>query len=208
MKLKTLLLAFTLLIGVAGASAQLRLGIKAGTLVNKVYLQEKTFDPANRFGYTAGLTLQYAPKGMGFGFDVSAMYAHRVSEGENFSVKYIEEIITSKNFRDRGYVEFPVNLKFRVPVIENVLVLWGHTGPTFAVLASKADIIDGYKNRSCDIAWNFGASAELFKNIQVGVSYGLGMTNLIKETGLSTISYPYKVIGKNNYWAITATYFI
>ena len=77
------------------------------------------------------------------------------------------------------------------------------TGPSFAFLCSKKAITDAYKNKSVDIAWNFGLGVQLFSHLQIGASYGLGMTNVVEKVS----SYQgTEIDGKNNYWTVTAAW--
>lgn len=216
MKLKRILFVAVaaLLAGVVSAPAQLSIGPRIGTEVNSLNLDKTVFDNANRAGLTAGLMLEYIAPALNLGFDVSVMYVHRVSESTlNGTHSVTDELATaliSREFRKRDYIEIPVNIKYKfsIPPVGHFLAPYIFTGPSVAVLASKKDITEGYRNRAFDVAWNFGLGVELFSHLQIGASYGMGMTKTVELLN-KVIDPPLNEIhieGKNKYWTITAAW--
>ena len=133
---------------------------------------------------------------IGLGFDLSALYVHRETKSVDEDFDNIK----------RDYIDIPINLKYKlsIPVINKVVKPFVTTGPSFAFLTSKKAIEDAYKNKSVDIAWNFGFGLELLSHVQVAASYGLGLTNTLKAVGVTDNSE--KINGKNRYWTVTAAY--
>jgi hypothetical protein len=79
------------------------------------------------------------------------------------------------------------------------------TGPDFAFLTSKTAINEAWKNKSVNVSWNVGLGVQLFSHLQVGASYGFGITKAaekIANVGDSNV----QIEGKNNYWTVTAAW--
>lgn len=178
------------------AQAQLRFGLKAGVAVNSLHFNESTFDAENRAGFTGGAMLEFTVPVTGIGLDASVMYVRRNSAWMT------DQGIARDN---RDYIDVPVNFKWRisVPLINKIVRPFVTTGPSFSFLTSKK-VNDVVKNRTFDTAWNFGFGLELFQKVQVGASYGLGLTKAIKA-----VDGDYEdggVSGRNRYWTITAAW--
>lgn len=179
------------------ASAQLKFGIKAGINVNSLKFDETFFDSDNRAGFNGGAMLEFTVPAIGIGLDASAMYVHRTT-------KYTTKEVKSEIGGD--YIEIPVNLKWKVsiPAVNRIIRPYLTTGPSVAFLVSDKKINTLFKNNSYDVAWNFGFGVELFQHVQVGASYGLGLTNVVKMVDADG-NYN-SIDGKNKYWTVTAAY--
>ncbi len=205
---KRILFAIVAIIATAGtASAQFAIGPRVGMEVNSMRFNKQIFDSENRAGFTGGVQVEFTVPIINVGFDASVMYVHRNIQGatSNSDSQEIIGVLTDKKFRSRDYIEIPVNLKYKLnlPLIGKVFTPYVFTGPSFAFLCSKKAITDAYKNKSVDIAWNFGLGVQLFSHLQIGASYGLGMTNVVEKVS----SYQgTEIDGKNNYWTVTAAW--
>ena len=73
-----------------------------------------------------------------------------------------------------------------------------------AFLTSRKAVNSFLKNKSCDVAWNFGFGVELFSKVQVAASYGLGLTKSLEAVGV--MDNGVDIDGKNRYWTVTAAY--
>lgn len=170
--------------GIGVADAGLRFGIKAGVNVNHMSLSNKTFDHNNRAGWTAGVMTECKVPIIGLGVDLSVMYS-RLNSAEN-----------NKNF-----IMIPLNLKYKfgLPVVGKFLAPYIFTGPSFDFKLDKSTI-DYMKTKTFQPVWNLGLGLEFVNHLQVGASYGFGLTNIYK--------YKEPNVGKlhNNYWTITAAY--
>lgn len=178
------------------AQAQLRFGLKAGVAVNSLHFSSSTFDAENRAGFTGGAMLEFTLPATGLGLDLSAMYVRRNSQ-------WLDENGLTRDNRD--YIDIPLNLKWKIsiPVINNIIRPYLTTGPDFAILTSRRSVEDAYRNRKFDTSWNFGFGAELFRHLQVGASYGIGITKALKTIGATGTS---GINGHNRYWTITAAW--
>ncbi len=99
--------------------------------------------------------------------------------------------------------------KINIPVVAKIVKPYIFTGPSFAFLANKDAILDAWEHQSVDVDWNLGIGVELFSHLQIGASYGWGLTNTIKK-GYDLVGNekdPFTEIeGKANCWTITAAY--
>ena len=106
----------------------------------------------------------------------------------------------------RDYIEIPVNLKWKIgiPAVGSLVTPYIFTGPSFAFLTKKEDIKHAYENKTFDVAWNVGAGVQLFNKLQIGASYGFGLTKAVEA--FSDDVNAAGIEGKNRYWTVTAAY--
>lgn len=183
------------------ASAQFKFGLKAGVAVNDLKFNQELMSASNRAGFTGGAMIEFTAPIVGIGLDLSAMYVHR---SVDMGIKDTSNQEVDSDSRD--YIDIPLNLKWKIniPAVNKIVRPFITTGPSFAFLVSKKDASEFFKNKKCDIAWNFGAGLELFSHVQVSASYGLGMTKAL-ETLKVTEEMP-TIEGKNKYWTIAVAY--
>ena len=197
------IVAIAVLLSSTPADAQIKFGIKAGANFNSLKFNQDLFNDDNRAGFNGGVMLEFTMPLIGVGMDASVMYVHR--SGEDFKELDASgnEISTSTS---RDYIDIPLNLKYKLslPGIGSLVKPFVTTGPSFAFLVSKKNINEFIKNKSCDIAWNFGFGIELFSHVQVAASYGLGLTNTLEYVGVGNNNET--IEGKNRYWTVTAAY--
>lgn len=210
-KLLSALCALVMMIGLGAPSASafggLRFGIKAGMTVNSMKFNESVFRSSNREGFTGGIMLQWMPAVLPVGFDVSAMYVRRSSrilcyaEGQNAPQPDFTERTVG-----RSYFEIPLNLKWAInlPVVGQVVKPFLTTGPDFSFLLSGTDEGNYWRNRSFDLAWNFGFGLEVLSKVQLAASYGIGVKNA--GSGNDALYGKNPVDGKNRFWTITAAW--
>ena len=180
------------------AQAQFRFGIKAGVNINSLKFNNEIFNAGNRAGFTVGAMAEFTVPLIGVGADVGVMFVRR-------NAQYMDKL-GEKYDDNRSYFEIPLNLKYKlsIPAISNIIKPFITTGPSFAFLTTKKDITDLIKNKSCDIAWNFGFGVELINHLQIAASYGLGLTKAVEFV---VPGYEGVDIGcKNRYWTVTAAY--
>lgn len=191
------------------ASAQFHFGVKLGTEVTSLKFNKDVFDSSNRAGFTGGVMAEVMIPMTNIGFDASVMYVHRTSEYMQNLIANPQnpnEITEVKTKVGGDYIEIPINFRWKIglPVVGKFVAPYLFTGPSFSFLTSKRAINDAYKNKKFDSAWNFGIGIEVIRKIQIGASYGLGMTKVAESTGVSNGAA--NIDGKNNYWTITAAY--
>ena len=173
-------------------------------------LNSDVFNSDNRAGFTGGLMMEVNVPLVGIAFDLSVMYVHRLN---NNSLKAgasdspdQSSMLTADSYIKRDYIEIPLNFKYKIglPIVGKVVSPYLFTGPSFAFLASKRHINEAYKNKAFDVAWNFGVGLQLFTHLQVGASYGLGITKTVEK--VSSITAGPEITGRNNYWTVTAAW--
>ncbi len=184
---------------VVPASAQISFGVKAGLNVEDVSFNKDIVTDVydNHTGWTAGVMAEFTLPILGLGADASVMYANRKSA------------IADKNL---SFIDIPINLKWKinVPVVAKIVKPYIFTGPSFSFLANSDAIEAAWEHQNVDVDWNLGVGVELFSHLQVGASYGWGLTNTIKTvdgyTGGSFGGSFTEIEGKKNCWTITAAY--
>lgn len=185
----------------APASAQFSFGIKAGLNVDDMKfnkdLVENIYD--NHVGWNVGVMAEFSLPILGLGVDASLLYANR-SLGEAFAEKNL------------SYIDLPINLKWKIniPAVAKVVKPYIATGPSFSFLANKDAIVEAWESQAVDVDWNVGIGVELFSHLQIGASYGWGLTNTIKTaekyTGTDFGTGLINLEGKSNCWTISAAY--
>lgn len=197
--LKRIAIVAVMLAAVLPASAQFSIGPRVGVNVNKLHFDESTLASDNRAGFTAGLEMEFMVPMLNLGFDLSAMYVRRNSDFEQ------NRADADKTYHS-DYIEIPLNLKYKIglPVVGRIITPYIFTGPSVAFLTSKKAISEFVHGKKCDWAWNFGLGVQLFNHLQVGASYGLGLTKAIHFVDSSAEAAG--INGKNRYWTVTAAW--
>ena len=182
-------------------AAGLQFGVKAGLTVNSLKFNQELFDSNNRSGFTAGAMLQFSTP-LGFGVDGSVMFTRRFAE-----VSYNDGGTVSTESMNRSYIEIPINLRWNLglPGIGQFVTPYIATGPDFSFLCSKKNVDEAWKNHTVDIAWNIGLGVRLVKKVEIGASYGIGLTKAASGSE-SLYGGPLSFNGKNRFWTITAAY--
>lgn len=194
--MKRILLILVALVALAvPAQSQVRFGLKAGLTVTSLHLNNSLFDSDNQTGFTGGAVLDVKVPLLGLGFDLSAMYVRR-------NAKFMTENSIADYARD--YIEIPLNFKwnFSIPGLGHLITPFVATGPAVSFLTSRRHY-EGSNNKACDFSWNFGAGILLLNHLQVGATYGLGLSKAMEHVYDGTMS----IDGKNRYWTVTAAYF-
>lgn len=214
MKILRLLLAAVILAGVcttASAEKIFRFGPRIGTEVNSMRLKPDDFNTDNRAGFTGGLMFEANVPLIGLSFDLSVMYVHRVNDnnlknGVTVSPD-MSTIVNTDSYRKRDYIELPLNVKYRfgLPIVGKILSPYVFTGPSIAFLTSRRAINDAYRNKSVDVSWNFGVGIQVISHLQIGASYGVGITKTVERLNIANINGG-PDLGRNNYWTITAAW--
>ena len=184
------------------AMAQFRFGVRAGLNVNSLHFNKEIFDENNRAGFTGGVMAEFTVPIIGVGAALGVMYVRRNSQ----FMQTLADKTTEVQNLNSDYIEIPLNIKYKIgiPAISSILKPYIFTGPSFAFLTSKKHIENFVHDKTCDIAWNFGLGLEFFNHLQVGASYGLGMTKAFQAVNLAGDAAG--IEGKNRYWTVTAAW--
>ena len=192
-----LVFAALLFLGRGQVSAQVRLGVKGGLNIASVHFSTDVLQSDNVTGFQIGPMIEGSLPLVGLGFDAAILYAQKGLETKTVS----GEKTSLKN----DYIDVPVNLKWKLglPIMKVYLAAGPYVG--FRVGGNKiwelpGSMVDQVKTKSFSAGLNFGAGVELISHLQVGLNYGLGLTNNYSMESLSLT----KSDGKNRGWSVTA----
>ena len=189
------------------ATAQVRYGVKGGVNIAGVELSNpdllRDFHVENITGFQLGATMEALIPGIHIGGDVALLYSQRGFKLRNK--------IDGENANARtGYLEVPLNLKWKPTV--GTVKLFVTAGPYIALKVSQnitLKELEGVDNNIVkptvfSSGFNFGLGIEVFKHLQIGANYALGLTDDYK----SARSIPYNLSNpKSKTWSITAAYY-
>ncbi len=176
------------------ASAQLRFGVKGGVNISSVHLSNlpDNLSSSNVTGFHVGPMIEASIPLLGVGFDAALLYTQKGMEVRSKSGSESIKI---------DYIDFPVHLKwkFGIPIVKGYIATGPYVG--FKVNSDKfwdipGETVDVIKAKTFGFGWDFGAGVEVFNHLQVGLNYGLGLTDNYKIGDKSG--------GKNRGWMVTA----
>ena len=175
------------------AKSQLKFGVKGGLNISSVHLNSDILKADNVTGFQIGPMIETTIPLIGVGLDAAILYSQK-----GMDVK--SETGTSTNVKT-DYIDVPVNLKwkFGLPIIKGYLAAGPYIG--FRVGGDKFWEIPGsvvqVKAKNFSAGLNFGAGVELISHLQVGINYGLGLTD-------NYSAEKYDLNAKNRGWSVTA----
>ncbi|MDE7388287.1 MAG: PorT family protein [Muribaculaceae bacterium] len=194
----------------AHAGEMFKFGVKAGVNVNKMSMSTKAFSSDNRVGFTGGVTAQFTVPIINVGADLSVMYVRRSSEVLSPSTQegVTDPITTTLH---SNYLDIPLHVRYNLslPAISQIIVPYVFTGPDFAFNFNKK-MFESYKRRDFDCIWDFGIGVRLIRHLEIGASYGLGMTKALKYVPGADLELNGTngkgSTGRSNCWTVTAAW--
>ena len=176
------------------AKSQLKFGVKGGLNISSVHLNSDILKADNVTGFQIGPMIVTTIPLIGVGLDAAILYSQK-----GMDVK--SETGTSTNVKT-DYIDVPVNLKwkFGLPIIKGYLAAGPYIG--FRVGGDKfweipGSVVGQVKAKNFSAGLNFGAGVELISHLQVGINYGLGLTD-------NYSAEKYDLNAKNRGWSVTA----
>ena len=176
------------------AKSQLKFGVKGGLNISSVHLNSDILKADNVTGFQIGPMIETTIPLIGVGLDAAILYSQK-----GMDVK--SETGTSTNVKT-DYMDVPVNLKwkFGLPIIKGYLAAGPYIG--FRVGGDKfweipGSVVGQVKAKNFSAGLNFGAGVELISHLQVGINYGLGLTD-------NYSAEKYDLNAKNRGWSVTA----
>lgn len=176
------------------AKSQLKFGVKGGLNISSVHLNSDILKADNVTGFQIGPMIETTIPLIGVGLDAAILYSQK-----GMDVK--SETGTSTNVKT-DYIDVPVNLKwkFGLPIIKGYLAAGPYIG--FRVGGDKfweipGSVVRQVKAKNFSAGLNFGAGVELISHLQVGINYGLGLTD-------NYSAEKYDLNAKNRGWSVTA----
>ena len=176
------------------AKSQLKFGVKGGLNISSVHLNSDILKADNVTGFQIGPMIETTIPLIGVGLDAAILYSQK-----GMDVK--SETGTSTNVKT-DYIDVSVNLKwkFGLPIIKGYLAAGPYIG--FRVGGDKfweipGSVVGQVKAKNFSAGLNFGAGVELISHLQVGINYGLGLTD-------NYSAEKYDLNAKNRGWSVTA----
>ena len=170
------------------AQAQFSWGIKGGANISSLHFSDlpETFSKSNITGFHIGPTIELIAPVVGLGFDASILYSQTGVEMGKQKIK-------------NDYLDIPVNLKwkFGLPSLKVYLAAGPYVGFRLGGAKVWEVISDQISSKSFSAGLDFGAGVELFRHLQVGVNYQLGLTENYSMKKLN-------IGGKNRGWQLSA----
>ncbi len=192
MKKISLLVFIIAIVSIRGTvEAQISFGVKGGLNISSVKLSKDIISSDNVTGFHIGPMVEMMLPFTGLGFDAAILYSQKGLDTE------LESITTD-------YIDVPVNVKwkFGLPIIKGFVAAGPYVG--FRVGGDKLweepqNLANQIKAKSFGAGINIGAGVEVISHIQVGVNYGIGLTEnySIYKDGNSTEA-------KTRTWSISA----
>ena len=179
------------------ANAQLKLGVKGGLNVSSVHFDSDLLNADNVTGFHVGPMLEIGVPLLGLGVETAILYSQKGLETKSVGGE--------KTTMKTDYIDVPLNLKwkFGLPIVKVYLAAGPYVG--FRVGGDKiwnipGSMIDQVEAKNFSAGLNFGAGVELIKHLQVGLNYGLGLTD---NYSVSKVDFSENT-GKNRGWSVTA----
>jgi hypothetical protein len=198
MKKLGFLFVVVFLFAVSTADAQFRFGVKGGVNIVNAKFDRDVINADNITGFHIGPLVEGMFGQGGIGFDASILFSRKGFDADNKTVK-------------NDFLDVPLNIKFKLglPLVNPYLA----AGPYMSFRISGDEkwdfhqnangIVDQVKTKSFGAGLNFSAGAELFNHLQVGVTYGWGLTDNYKTFDANDLD-SYK--GKLHTWQISAAF--
>lgn len=190
---KIILLTIALSLSLTALQAQIRFGAKAGLNTTGTSGSGlKGFIDDNIVGFYVGPTAEMTTFGK-IRFDLSALYSQK-------GIKFKGEETHRTN-----YIEIPLNAKYFIP-LHNTINVFAAAGPyiSFRISGDKhfdavtEQIRGQWEAKSFGAGLNFSAGFEVNSMLQLGATYGLGLTDSYKSRNID-------LSGKERVWSFFAS---
>ena len=188
------------------ASAQIRIGAKAGVNLIKLSTDKELLAAKYRSGFFIGPTLRFDIPKHSFGVDASIIYDQRTA---TVTEDNLEETKTNIH---RKTINIPLNLRFYVFSAADVGA-YIFAGPQISTHLgddkSLKDVADNYKSEfnSSDFSINIGAGIYITKTVELSANYNIrcGKTKDIKwQTALDNTKASVKGDLRDQAWQLAA----
>ena len=167
-KIAEILMVAALLAVSMPAGAQIHFGIKGGLNVSSISLSKEIIQSYNVTGFHIGPMVEIMTP-LGIGVDGAVMYSQKGME-----------VRTESALMD-NYFEVPVNLKYKLIMLP-LVAPYIAVGPYAEIRLGGGESVwenvhSQIQTKSFGAGINLSAGCELFERLQVGVSYGLALTD-------------------------------
>ena len=194
MRRKKIFWIIVALFAVITANAQFRFGIRAGVNIANATFDRDVYQLNNVTGFHLGPVVEGMFGQGGIGIDAAILYSQKGFKTDE----------TVKN----SFIDVPVNVKFKLglPLVNPYIA----AGPFISLRVGGEEkwvvsgVVDQMKTQSFGAGLNFAIGAEIFERLQIGLTYGWGLTDNYKTFEANTLD-SYK--GKLHTWQVSATFF-
>ena len=191
------LIVFVFALVALPTNAQIKLGVKGGLNISSVHFNSDVIKADNVTGFQVGPMLEANLPIVGLGIETAILYTQKGLETKSVG--------GDKTTMKTDYIDIPASLKWKLglPIVKVYFLAGPYIG--FRVGGDKiwdlpGSLANQVKAQSFSAGLNFGAGVELIKHLQVGLNYGLGLTENYKIDAVSLS----KSAGKNRGWSLTA----
>ncbi len=183
-------LLFVLTFWTVPSQAQFKFGVKGGLNITSVHLNSDLLKVDNVTGFQIGPMIEATVPLVGFGVDAALLFSQKGAD--------VHSAVNEKSFK-ASYLDVPVNLKwkFGIPIAKVYVAAGPYVG--FRVGGDKIWNVLGeqIEAESFSAGLNFGGGVELIKFLQIGINYGLGLTDNFSAD-------KFDIKAKNRGWSVTA----
>lgn len=174
--------------------AQFRYGVKAGMNISTLHFNKDLVSPDALVGYQMGLTSEWMSQRKHIGVELSALFSQK-------GITYHSKRYTA------NYIGIPLNFKWRYRLLFGDLFLTAGPYVAFSIGEKEWDKISVNGSprttaKDLDFGVNAGAGILILNHFQVGLGYGLGLTDGYEVKRTSGL----KSYAQNRNWNISVTY--
>ncbi|MDR0769106.1 MAG: porin family protein [Dysgonamonadaceae bacterium] len=179
-------------LSVSYIQAGIRLGLKAGVNLANMSFNQGDLKSSNFTGIQVGPIVEFSIPLTGIALDAAVLYSRQGLKADE---------------QQENTLNVPVNLKIKIAL--GGTGVFFTAGPYATFKLSGGDFYKMYGNletkfesKSFGAGINAGGGVELLKHLQIGVNYGIGLTDDYKS-----VTGNFDIRGANRIWSIAATYF-
>jgi len=183
---------------------QIRFGVKADVGLNNPSFNSEALKVENMTSYSIGPSLEamFPFTVINFGIEASLLYNDNRMTVSNLT----DGQSSPSNEVSNRYLYLPLNAKIKFGLGMLPLRMYAVAGPYAGYLISGdginiGDINDDIKAKEFQAGANIGLGLELFKMLQVGVNYGVQLTD---NYAVERPNWEDPLNGKSDTWSITA----
>jgi len=184
---------------VSTANAQFRFGVKGGLNVVNAKFSKDVISSDNITGFQFGPSVEGMFGRGGLGFDLSLLYSQKGFKAKGDKIR-------------NDFLEVPLNLKFKLglPLVNPYIAFGPYAAfrisgeENWTIKENASSVVDQVKTQSFGAGVNLSLGAEIFDHLQLGLTYGWGLTENYKTFDKNDLD-SYK--GSIRTFQLTATYF-
>lgn len=164
------------MIATTRADAQVKFGVRFGPNTSSASINRNLLSAENRTGFILGPTLDAKIPILGLGFDLSAVYDHRIVH-----LNANEESGMTSGTKTFKSLDIPLNIKWTLGNDKSFSV-YGATGPQVSWNLDSQSLkgildVSQYKMKNSYFSWNIGAGLTFLNMIRLSYNYNIGIGN-------------------------------